>query len=814
MTRRIRQQPRRSGFVLLATAIVLSAVLSAMLPGSRALATSGDSPYTIPFVTDTNPDPNVVETTLTAETATVDIGNGVMAHAETFNGVDPRADVHAQRRRHGDRPLPEPPRTSATAIHWHGIELSNTMDGTPFTQNLVPPGGSFLYKFKVTRPGIFWYHPHHDPSDDSNTNQVFSGLYGMIVVTDPNEAAPPGLRDASCRQHQTKPLVLSDTTVCKTAGTNDAATYPNPGGNTLPWVGNPGGGTTPALPVQADPTPKTLCEAPTAIDGDGKPASGSYGAGDIPAIQQTVRRQRTNEGQTVLTNGKNVGARAGSPAAPGAPRCRARRPCTCVPARACVSSSLNASAIRFFRLRLTDDSGTSVPLIRVGGEGGLLDNAVEEGGTQRHMGSTRIRPRRDPAAARHRAPTSSRRFPPSATGVLTMWTEDYSRTGDGLLRHPDRSGHASRTSPGRRCRRPTRSRPARRCARPPATSCRSSARPTGTLLDPATFSAAEARAMPTPGRSRSRRRSDAGHRSASTARTASTTSRTTRPLRTWSTRRGTRKLGDTLELSVTNTTGGPPPVPPARVLDPADVALRSRRRRRSRGRTTSSATTSTFPAGLHAHVPAADRSTVRWPTASRRAARSAAGCSTATSSSTPRSACSSSSSSCRRTATERPDINVERHASVQVTPGDSRRPCTARTSIPTATPVTLSASVGTRARRRRRKLHVDVHRPAPPIAASSSTSPRPNADGLKDQVPFFLKIVNTAADAPRCPGRRPRTSTSTLSFGISADRPERGRHRLRSARPACPRALTFTDNGDRTGTGVRDDHRGSRPLRG
>ena len=66
----------------------------------------------------------------------------------------------------------------ATGIHWHGIELTNASDGTPLTQNQVPPGGTFLYKFKVTRPGIYWYHPHHH----SSTNQVFKGLYGPIIV--------------------------------------------------------------------------------------------------------------------------------------------------------------------------------------------------------------------------------------------------------------------------------------------------------------------------------------------------------------------------------------------------------------------------------------------------------------------------------------------------------------------------------------------------------------------------------------------------------------------------------------------------------
>src|SRR5207245_10710559 len=54
-----------------------------------AMATSGGDPYSVPLIVDTNPDPAIVETTLVAQEATVDIGNGVMAHAETINGAIP-----------------------------------------------------------------------------------------------------------------------------------------------------------------------------------------------------------------------------------------------------------------------------------------------------------------------------------------------------------------------------------------------------------------------------------------------------------------------------------------------------------------------------------------------------------------------------------------------------------------------------------------------------------------------------------------------------------------------------------------------------
>ncbi len=90
MTTVIRQEPRR--FVLLtAITILIASVLLAIHPNGGARATSGGDPYHVTFVTDTNPDPNIVETTIVADEATVDIGDGVTAHAQTFNGHDSRA---------------------------------------------------------------------------------------------------------------------------------------------------------------------------------------------------------------------------------------------------------------------------------------------------------------------------------------------------------------------------------------------------------------------------------------------------------------------------------------------------------------------------------------------------------------------------------------------------------------------------------------------------------------------------------------------------------------------------------------------------
>jgi len=239
----VRRQPHRAA-LLLAGVVLAFGVLVLVGSTGPAFATSGASPYDVPDVVDTNPDPNVVETSMTAVEATVDIGNGVSANVLTFNGSLPgptfRLKVGDTVIVHFKNELDE-----VTGIHWHGIELPNRSDGTPLTQNQVEPDGTYLYKFQVTRPGIFWYHPHHHAS----TNQVFKGLYGAIIVTDPNEAAlqASGVLPSAA---QTRVLALSDLTVCKAAPTNDTFTFDT----TLPHVS---GGATPDV---QGATPKKLCE--------------------------------------------------------------------------------------------------------------------------------------------------------------------------------------------------------------------------------------------------------------------------------------------------------------------------------------------------------------------------------------------------------------------------------------------------------------------------------------------------------------------------------------------------------------------------
>ncbi|MEO3431325.1 multicopper oxidase family protein [Pelagibius sp. CAU 1746] len=99
-----------------------------------------------------------------------------------YDGVSPGPIIRA---RQGEEvfvrlknELPQP-----TTIHWHGIRIDNAMDGVAhLTQEAVPPGGTFDYRFTVPDAGTFWYHPH-----DRSWEQVARGLYGLLIV---EEAGP------------------------------------------------------------------------------------------------------------------------------------------------------------------------------------------------------------------------------------------------------------------------------------------------------------------------------------------------------------------------------------------------------------------------------------------------------------------------------------------------------------------------------------------------------------------------------------------------------------------------------------------------
>ncbi len=358
-------------------------------------------------------------------------GNPPITNAETFDGMIPRPPLLLNVgdtlivRLINDLPYP-------TGIHWHGIELENYSDGTEVTQNEVPgaplqvlgngvpAGGTFLYKFNVPRPGIFWFHPHHHHS----TNRVFRGQYGMIVVSEPGvEAALAGVLPSAANTHR---LALSDITVCKAPGTNDAATYVDPT-TIIPASDRPewlSGAT-----VQNGPTPVQLCEAPNALDDMGMPVGmggPNFLAGQIPNTFNMAAGLSV-EGQTVLTNGVNVGGRKGTPAAPQA-LAAGYLSISAHPGDGLRFQIANTASTRYFRLRLTTAAGAQINLVKVGGEGGILNDALLEGGT---LGTYNTKY----AQGEILLPPGSRAdvvaVIPLGTNntTCTMWTRDFQRVG-------------------------------------------------------------------------------------------------------------------------------------------------------------------------------------------------------------------------------------------------------------------------------------------------------------------------------------------------------------------------------------------------
>jgi FtsP/CotA-like multicopper oxidase with cupredoxin domain len=131
---------------------------------------------------------NIVEVEIVASVEKVQFAPGeTLTEAWTYNGTIPGPTIEANV---GDtlivhfyNELPE-----ESTIHWHGLELPANMDGSHIAQNPVPPGGYFRYEFKLLRPSLFWYHPHVRSNE-----QIEKGLYGALIVHDPDANAALGL---------------------------------------------------------------------------------------------------------------------------------------------------------------------------------------------------------------------------------------------------------------------------------------------------------------------------------------------------------------------------------------------------------------------------------------------------------------------------------------------------------------------------------------------------------------------------------------------------------------------------------------------
>ena len=97
----------------------------------------------------------------------------------TVNGTSPGPEIRATQGELIEVNLRNESVAAGVALHWHGVDVPNAMDGVAgVTQDAVPVGGEFTYRFVADRAGSFWYHSHQ-----VSNPQVAGGLLGSLIVT-------------------------------------------------------------------------------------------------------------------------------------------------------------------------------------------------------------------------------------------------------------------------------------------------------------------------------------------------------------------------------------------------------------------------------------------------------------------------------------------------------------------------------------------------------------------------------------------------------------------------------------------------------
>jgi FtsP/CotA-like multicopper oxidase with cupredoxin domain len=138
--------------------------------------------------------PADVRVELTAAAATLPIGGQQLA-GFTLNGITPGPTITAVQGQLVEVHLVNASVTEGVSLHWHGVDVPNSMDGVAgVTQDAVPVGAEFTYRFVAERAGSFWYHSHQvaDP-------QVRGGLFGGLVILPRSQ--PTGPHDVLAMAH-------------------------------------------------------------------------------------------------------------------------------------------------------------------------------------------------------------------------------------------------------------------------------------------------------------------------------------------------------------------------------------------------------------------------------------------------------------------------------------------------------------------------------------------------------------------------------------------------------------------------------------
>jgi FtsP/CotA-like multicopper oxidase with cupredoxin domain len=116
--------------------------------------------------------------TLTARRATIELASGRKVDALTFDGRSPGPELRVRQGDLVEVTLANEDVAQGVTIHWHGVDVPNAEDGVAgVTQDAVPPGERYVYRFRAEQVGTFWYHTHQVSS-----KEVRRGLFGALVI--------------------------------------------------------------------------------------------------------------------------------------------------------------------------------------------------------------------------------------------------------------------------------------------------------------------------------------------------------------------------------------------------------------------------------------------------------------------------------------------------------------------------------------------------------------------------------------------------------------------------------------------------------
>lgn len=154
----------------------MQAMMGTKDSSSLPLKTASDQKPLTPTIKD-----GVKEFNLTAEPIRWEYSKGKTITAWAFNGQIPGPEIRVTE---GDKvmikftnKLPK-----GTTVHWHGLDVPNSMDGVPgVTQDAVKAGESFTYEFTAIPAGTRFYHTHGSTMGDE-AQQSDMGLSGAFIV--------------------------------------------------------------------------------------------------------------------------------------------------------------------------------------------------------------------------------------------------------------------------------------------------------------------------------------------------------------------------------------------------------------------------------------------------------------------------------------------------------------------------------------------------------------------------------------------------------------------------------------------------------